>query len=57
MRWRTRSDGRQKVNARTSGIYVRATAADLKTLDGSDTAQRAKLIADRLSHWKEMIST
>ena len=53
----TRSDGRQKVNARTSGIYVRATAADLKTLDGSDTAQRVKLIADRLSHWKDMIST
>ncbi len=53
----TRSDGRQKVNARTSGIYVRAGSEDLKTLDGSDNAQRAKLIADMLSHWKATIST
>ena len=55
--WTTRSDGRQKVNVRTSGIYVRAASEDLKTLDGSDNTQRAKLIADRLSHWKEMTST
>ncbi len=53
----TRSDGRQKVNARTSGVYVRAGSEDLKTLDGSDNAQRAKLIADMLSHWKATIST
>lgn len=55
--WTTRSDARKKVNARTSGIYVRAASEDLRTLDGSDTAQRAKMIADRLSHWKEMTST
>lgn len=55
--WTTRSDGRQKVNARTSGIYVRAASEDLKILDGSDNAQRAKLIADMLSHWKAVIST
>ena len=55
--WITRSDGRQKVNVRTSGIYVRAATVDLKTLDGSDNAQRAKLIADMLSHWKATIST
>lgn len=53
----TRSDGRQKVNARTSGIYVRAAAEDLKTLDGSDVAKRAKLITDMLSHWKEITAT
>jgi hypothetical protein len=53
----TRADGRQKVNARTSGIYVRATVADLTTLDGSDTAQRAKLVADRLNHWREIMAT
>ena len=29
----------------------------LKTLDGSDNTQRAKLIADMLSHWKAVIST
>lgn len=55
--WITRSDARQKVNVRTAGIYVRAASEDLKTLDGSDNAQRAKLIADRLSHWKEMVGT
>lgn len=55
--WITRSDARQKVNVRTSGIYVRAAAADLKTLDGSDNAQRAKLIADMLDHWKAVITT
>lgn len=55
--WTTRSDGRQKVNARTSGIYVRAASDDLKTLDGSDNARRAKLIADMLAHWKATIST
>jgi hypothetical protein len=55
--WITRSDGRQKVNVRTSGIYVRAASADMKTLDGSDNAQRAKLIADMLTHWKATIST
>ena len=55
--WTTRSDARQKVNARTSGIYVRAASEDLRILDGSDNAQRAKLIADRLSHWKEITAT
>ena len=53
----TRSDGRQKVNARTSGIYVRAASEDLRILDGSDNAQRAKLIADMLVHWKAVTST
>ena len=55
--WTTRSDGRQKVHVRTSGIYVRAASDDLKTLDGSDNARRAKLIADMLAHWKATIST
>jgi hypothetical protein len=53
----TRSDGRQKVNARTSGLYVRAGATDLKTLDGPDTVQRAKLIADMLTRWKAISVT
>lgn len=55
--WTTRSDARQKVNVRTSGIYVRAASADMKTLDGADNAQRAKLIADMLAHWKAVITT
>jgi hypothetical protein len=53
----TRSDGRQKVNARTSGIYVRAASEDMRTLNGSNNTQRAKLIADMLTHWKAVIST
>jgi hypothetical protein len=54
--WTTRADGQPEVNARTSGIYVRAEPADVKTLDGQDNAQRAKLIADRLGDWKSIVS-
>lgn len=53
----TRSDGRQKVNARTSGVYVRAAVEDLKILDGVDNGRRAKLIAERLDHWKAVLTT
>ena len=42
----------QDVNARTSGIYLRAGAEDVSILDGSDDRQRAKLITERLRHWK-----
>jgi Predicted nucleotide-binding protein containing TIR-like domain len=52
--WITRADTRQRVNARTSGVYLRANPEDLTTLDGSDSRQRAKLIADRLKHWKSI---
>jgi len=44
------------VNERTVGIYLRADPADLKTLDGRDDDQRAKLVADRLKGWKSMAS-
>ncbi|HEY7573930.1 MAG TPA: TIR domain-containing protein [Thermoanaerobaculia bacterium] len=50
----TRDDGPAKVNTRTAGVYVRADPADLATLDGQDNRQRAKLIAERLKHWKSM---
>jgi predicted nucleotide-binding protein with TIR-like domain len=50
----TRSDTDPKVNARTSGVYVRADPADLAILDGPDDRQRAKLIAERLKHWKSI---
>jgi len=55
--WTTRADGRAKVNARTSGVYLRADPGDVRTLDGQDNEQRAKLIADRLKHWKSIVST
>jgi hypothetical protein len=50
----TRDDRPPTVNTRTVGVYVRAEPVDLATLDGSDNRQRAKLIADRLKHWKSM---
>ena len=54
--WRTRSDGTVKVNMRTVGVYLRADTEDLAILDGNDNAKRAKLIEDRLRHWKEIKS-
>src|SRR5262245_34533750 len=53
--WTTRSDA-QKVNARTSGVYLRAAASDMSILDGSDDRQRAELIAERLRHWRSIRS-
>jgi hypothetical protein len=52
----TRSDTRPEVNARTSGVYLRAEPGDMRTLDGQDNKQRAKLIADRLRRWKSIKS-
>jgi len=46
----TRADTR--VNARTSGVYVRADPADLTTLDGQDDQKRAELLAAQLKRWK-----
>jgi hypothetical protein len=50
----TRSDTDPRVNARTSGVYLRANPADMRILDGSDDRQRAELIAERLRHWKSI---
>jgi len=52
--WTTRSDTQPKVNERTSGVYHRAGEEDLALLDGRDDRQRAKLIAERLKHWKSI---
>ena len=49
--WTTRADGRQKVNARTSGVYLRARPEDLTIMDGRDDRQRAELIAEQLRQW------
>jgi hypothetical protein len=51
--WTTRG---AEVNARTSGVYLRADPADLSILDGRDDQKRAELIAERLAHWKSMKS-
>jgi hypothetical protein len=52
----TRADTGQKVNARTAGVYLRAEPGDMKTLDGHDQGQRAKLIANQLRRWKSIKS-
>ncbi len=46
-----------KINARTSGIYARADADDLRLLDGDDDRRRAELIAERLKSWKAITTT
>ena len=55
--WTTRSGTDPTLNMRTSGIFVRADPADLAMLDGSDTAQRAALIAQRLDDWKSIANS
>ena len=50
----TRSDTHPKVNARTSGVYLRADPEDMSILDGRDDRQRAQLIAERLRRWKSI---
>ena len=50
----TRADTHPKVNARTSGVYLRADPKDMSILDGRDDQQRAELIAQRLRRWKSI---
>jgi hypothetical protein len=51
----TRSDGPPKINARTSGVYLRADPGDIAILESPDVRQRAALIAERLKRWKALI--
>jgi hypothetical protein len=55
--WITRSDSDFTLNARTSGVYLRADAADLAVLDGRDSEARAALIAQRLEEWKALANS
>jgi hypothetical protein len=48
----TLSDTQPDFNFRTAGVYLRAEPEDAGILDGSDGRQRARLIAQRLKHWK-----
>jgi hypothetical protein len=50
--WTTRSDRDPALNARTSGVYLRADPSDLQVLDGGSEEERAQLIAGRLREWK-----
>lgn len=47
----------EAVNARTSGVYLRAEPTDMGIMDGNDVRQRAELIAERLTHWKSIKNT
>jgi hypothetical protein len=49
--WTTRSDRDPGLNARTSGVYLRADPSDLEVLDGGSEEERAELIAQRLRDW------
>jgi hypothetical protein len=50
--WTTRSDRDPGLNARTSGIYLRADPSDLQVLDEGSEEERAQLIERRLGEWK-----
>ncbi len=52
----TRADKGPKVNARTSGVYLRADPEDMGILDGPDDRRRAELIAERLRRWKSIVN-
>lgn len=52
----TLSKTQPDVNARTSGVYLRAEPEHLAILDGHDDQQRSALIAERLRHWQEIRS-
>ena len=46
-----------ELNARTSGVYLRADPEDLAILDGDDDQRRIELIAERLERWKSVASS
>jgi hypothetical protein len=50
--WTTRSEVDPLLHERTSGIYLRADPADMRTLDAGDPQSRIDLLALRLREWK-----
>jgi hypothetical protein len=48
----TRSDRDAGLNARTSGIYIRADTSDADVLNGGSAEGRVALIAQRLQEWE-----
>ena len=52
----TLSDAEPEVRSRTSGIYMRAEAEEVKILDGPDDRARADLIAARVRDWKVIVT-
>lgn len=54
--WTTRADTPPKVNARTSGVYLRADPDDMSIMDGRDNHKRVALIAEQLANWHSIKS-
>lgn len=52
--WTTRAETDPTLNARTSGVYLRADPKDTDILDGRDDRRRAELVAERLKNWKSI---
>lgn len=51
----TRSDTGTKVNARTSGLYLRADSEECATImEGRDDKKRVELIAEQLQQWRSI---
>jgi Predicted nucleotide-binding protein containing TIR-like domain len=50
--WTTQSNADPGLHERTSGIYLRADAGDMRILDGDDANARMELIEQRLREWK-----
>jgi len=50
--WTTWSERDPGLNARSSGVYLRADPSDLEVLEDGTEAERAELIAQRLREWK-----
>jgi hypothetical protein len=55
--WTTRSDADSTLNARTSGVYLRAEGDDVAILDGRDNRARAELIAAQIDDWKSLANS
>ena len=55
--WTTRSDRDPGLQARTSGVYLRADPSDLQVLEGGSGEERAELIAQRLREWRSAANT
>lgn len=55
--WITQADADPTLNARTSGVYLKAHAEDLAVLDGRDNQARAALIAERIVEWKSLANS
>jgi hypothetical protein len=55
--WITSTSADAAINARTSGVYLRADPADAAVLDGDGIEGRAALIATQLKRWQALANS